>query len=256
MYSPFLPDSTPKSPPKVNKRWTGLLAKVSNRKRNKQLKTLRAKVVYPPPPSPEELTERRLPATDSLQNQISQDQATEQISQNQVTEQVTEDDSQEVATTLPSITADTSNQATAPRYRYGYDPSDNFNQEQIFYNQLFGHLLLDVEEGAGTDSLAVERALGAEFDEVPAAYVDGEFVDDNPGGLEDFVPEEDEATPEENPTLPAEDEATAEENPTLPAEDEATPEENPTLPEEDEATPEETPPLPAEDEATPEEEPE
>lgn len=30
-----------------------------------------------------------------------------------------------------------------PKYRYGYDPSDNFNVEQEYYNKHFGQLLID-----------------------------------------------------------------------------------------------------------------
>ena len=45
----------------------------------------------------------------------------------------------------------------APKYRFGYDPKDNFNVEQDYYNKYFGKLLLDNRpdpKPAPADSLA------------------------------------------------------------------------------------------------------
>ena len=102
-----------------------------------------------------------------------------------VTEATAEDEETEgEATEEGEEATEEETEATSP-YLYGYDPEDNFNAEQEFYNSLFGQYLLapaqeeEVEEIVETDEIPDEEV------DVPEAFSEEKY--------EEYLSEEEDA---------------------------------------------------------------
>ena len=188
VFSLFGEDSMPLPPPRVKKDKNGLVVKVSNRKKRKQMRMILAKKVYPmPPPTAEEVKSEEkalFSTTDTL------------ISQTDTLLSKGSPDKTEVASEVASL--DTTE--TTPQYRYGYDPKDNFNVEQEFYNKHFGHLFIPKEDEILGDTTQTEEK--NEFEDVPTVYDEAAFQEN----------EEAEETQEENSESPLEEDSSEEDS--------------------------------------------
>ena len=185
MFALFGEDSLPLPPPKVKKDKNGLIAYVSDRRKRRRMRTIRACKVYPiPTPQPEEVEEtiNPLEASDSLS--IANDSATDPMTDSLNIAQETGLDSLNIAQQA-SLAPSADSLGTegllaavdsATQYRYGYRPSDNFNVEQVFYNKYFGHLFIEKEGQQSQDT--TQTTVEEEFDIIPDAYVEGEFEED------------------------------------------------------------------------------
>ena len=174
-FSLFGPDSLPLPAPKVEKDKNNLIVRVSDRSLRRRMYTIRARKIYATPPTEEEIGGEV--ENDSL---------------------VTGEDIYDVHALLPldgenvdatdtsvaelqDVAADTNARTNSSiTYRYGYDPVDNFNVEQVFYNAQFGHLFV-VEQEEEEEEASIEEALQTEFDVVPEAYVEGNYGDELEG---------------------------------------------------------------------------
>ena len=180
IFSLFGEDSMPLPPPPVKKDKNGLIVKVSDRKKRKQMRIILAKKVYPlPSPTTEEVAVEAsslFAGTDTLLSQT---------------------DTLFSREDLPTADSTVVDSATAsPMYRYGYDPKDNFNVEQDFYNKHFGHLFI-AEEGEAASDTAQLKAKD-EFKDIPTAYDPATFQEeeDSEEEIKSFLPER---TTEESP---------------------------------------------------------
>ena len=196
MFSLFGSDSMPLPPPRVRKDKNGLIVRVSRRRKERRARIIVARKMYPTPPeTAAEATNEEVPLlTDSLA--VPAEDALDSLSQ--PVAESPEEESQPVAdgaeeSPLPDeldslAVAETADEAPdeTPPYRYGYDPSDNFNVEQVFYNKRYGHHFVGSDAESVADSVQ-QDSLEAEFADIPDAYVEGSYEEEDEEGLEDFV---------------------------------------------------------------------
>ena len=184
-FALFGADSMPLPPPKVRKNKNHLIVRVSKRRKLRRMRTIKACKVYPIPRPREETTEERdslLIATDSL---IVADDSLSIVAQIEPIDSLTFEEPIDTLDTQGLVAATDS---LSTQYRYGYDPSDNFNVEQIYYNKYFGHLFIEQEASQKKDSTAISEE--EEFDAIPDAYIEGSFQEENEEEDEEYEPEE------------------------------------------------------------------
>ena len=133
MFSLFGADSLPKEPKEVKKTKNGLIQYVSNNKKSRRQRIIRMKKVYPGVLMPTDSVSGDSLSLDSLS-----------LVQGDV---VSSDSLLAAPDTLLA-------EGQKAAYRYGYNPKDNFREDQVFYNQQFGHLF--VGEEAPVDSVEAE----------------------------------------------------------------------------------------------------
>ena len=196
LYSPFGYDSMPRPFVGVRKTKNHLVAKRSDRRKSRSLQTLVAKRIYAGPPKlSKDLDEPTEPVADTLVD-LKPVPDTLTVEEESLPKELTEDDD-----VLPSVVVqadslaetveDTPIDTLGPEdlYRYGYDPADNFNVDQVFYNKHFGHLFLKNAPPEEVDTTAVLEE--EEFDVVPEAYDEQTYLDETEGV--EFEDEEEEA---------------------------------------------------------------
>lgn len=188
MFSPFRADSMPLPPPRIKKNQYYLIARMSDRKKHRSMRSIVAKKVYPTP-LPKEETSIEVQDLGALQ--------AETIRSTETT----------APDTLNTIAEEDlylgEEMDLTPQYLYGYDPNDNFNVEQEFYNRHFGHLLVAEEAEAAQEAAVVKES--EIFEDIPDAYIEGSIVEEEE--IEEELNEEDETEEEWLPEeLPEEDE--------------------------------------------------
>ena len=151
MFSLFGADSLPKEPKEVKKTNNGLIQYVSNNKKSRRQRIIRMKKVYPGVLMPTDSVSGDSLGLDSLL-----------LAQGDLV-------SSDSLLAVPDTLLAEGQEAQKAAYKYGYNPKDNFKEDQVFYNQQFGHLF--VGEEAPVDSVEAEAVEEEVFDEIPGPYV-------------------------------------------------------------------------------------
>ena len=162
-FSPFNTiDSMPLPKPKIRKNKYGLMVNVNDKQRWRNMPRIKRKKIYPIPKPTDSLTNKldtlivqnitnpqdsiavqddilqeEEPLDDILQEEAPLDDI---LQEEEPLDDVAEDDVPEPKAVVDSLA--NLDSLGAPMYRYGYRPDDNFNVEQVLYNQRFGHLFV------------------------------------------------------------------------------------------------------------------